>query len=100
MAQYGDSTAYYRRIGDRHLVYPGKLRSMYIQHRPGKRRDADFVFFVDSMSASACSQSQYLPASKSCSTTCMCTSCGGGLGGGGGGRGGGGDGGGGGGGGL
>jgi len=27
MVQYGDSTVYYSRIGDRHLRYPGKLRS-------------------------------------------------------------------------
>ena len=27
MVQYGDSTVYYSRIGDRHLTYPGKLRS-------------------------------------------------------------------------
>ena len=27
MVQYGDSTVYYSRIGNRHLRYPGKLRS-------------------------------------------------------------------------
>jgi len=26
MVQYGDSTVYFSRIGDRHLRYPGKLR--------------------------------------------------------------------------
>jgi len=27
MVQYGDSTVYFSRLGDRHLRYPGKLRS-------------------------------------------------------------------------
>jgi len=44
MVQYGDSTVYFSRIGDRHLRYPRKLRSFNVHHPTAARISASMSY--------------------------------------------------------